>query len=217
MPARPARTALVPAYGVTIRDKGHREHVSGQADLYDKPRARVVSWPPLRPTRLRRERGSVVVASPLLALTQIHVPSRYQSSRRTFENPSLSRKANARSEFGNPFYSRSAVCWSSKCERRLPPCIMISKSPECHNGADRLFFRFKIGARFPEAAQIPFPYLANKVAYGSRAIRTESQVFSAKPSSTEKFSDSQPRSSIRERPFSALFSSYHIAYALTPY
>ena len=64
MPARPARTALVLAYGVTIRDKGHREHVSGQADLYDEPRARVVSWPPLRPTRLRRERGSVVVVSP---------------------------------------------------------------------------------------------------------------------------------------------------------
>ena len=64
MPARPARTALVLAYGVTIRDEGHREHVSGQADLYDEPRARVVSWPPLRPTRLRRERGSVVVVSP---------------------------------------------------------------------------------------------------------------------------------------------------------
>ena len=29
-----------------IRDKGHREHFSGQADLYDKPRARVVSWRP---------------------------------------------------------------------------------------------------------------------------------------------------------------------------
>ena len=64
VPARPARTALVLAYGVTIRDKGHREHVSGQADLYDELRARVVSWPPLRPTRLRRERGSVVVVSP---------------------------------------------------------------------------------------------------------------------------------------------------------
>jgi len=64
VPARPARTALVLAYGVTIRDKGHREHASGQADLYDEPRARVVSWPPLRPTRLRRERGSVVVVSP---------------------------------------------------------------------------------------------------------------------------------------------------------
>jgi hypothetical protein len=27
---------LVLAYGVTIRDEGHREHVSGQADLYDE-------------------------------------------------------------------------------------------------------------------------------------------------------------------------------------
>src|SRR6476646_3763998 len=49
VPVRPARTALVLAYGVTIRDKGHREHISGQADLYDEPRARVVSWP--RPVR----------------------------------------------------------------------------------------------------------------------------------------------------------------------
>ena len=32
MPARPAGIALVLAYGVTIRDEGHREHVSGQAD-----------------------------------------------------------------------------------------------------------------------------------------------------------------------------------------
>ena len=31
------RTALVLAYGVTIRDEGHREHVSGQADSYDEP------------------------------------------------------------------------------------------------------------------------------------------------------------------------------------
>ena len=30
----------------------------------DEPRARVSSWPPLRPARLRRERGSVVVVSP---------------------------------------------------------------------------------------------------------------------------------------------------------
>src|SRR6516162_6760343 len=37
---------------------------SGQADVQDEPRARVSSWPPLRPTRLRRERGSVVVVSP---------------------------------------------------------------------------------------------------------------------------------------------------------
>src|SRR4051812_38728070 len=64
VPVHPARTALVLAYGVTIRDEGHREHVSGQADSYDEPRARVSSWPPLRPTRLRRERGSVVVVWP---------------------------------------------------------------------------------------------------------------------------------------------------------
>jgi hypothetical protein len=37
VPARPAWIALVLAYGVTIRDEGHREHVSGQADLYDEP------------------------------------------------------------------------------------------------------------------------------------------------------------------------------------
>jgi hypothetical protein len=60
----PARTALVLAYGVTIRDKGHREHVSGQADLYDEPRARVVSWPRMRKAqpcskRLSRRAGRV--------------------------------------------------------------------------------------------------------------------------------------------------------------
>lgn len=44
---------------------GHREHAKcGQADLFDELRARVSSWPPLRPARLRRERGSVGVASP---------------------------------------------------------------------------------------------------------------------------------------------------------
>jgi len=32
VPTHPARAALVLAYGVTIRDEGHREHVSGQAD-----------------------------------------------------------------------------------------------------------------------------------------------------------------------------------------
>src|SRR4028119_2491978 len=37
---------------------------SGQAETYDEPRARVSSWPPPRPARLRRERGSVGVASP---------------------------------------------------------------------------------------------------------------------------------------------------------
>src|SRR5215831_10682173 len=32
----------------------------GQADLYDEPRARVVSWPPLRLARLRRENHEAV-------------------------------------------------------------------------------------------------------------------------------------------------------------
>jgi hypothetical protein len=32
VPAYPAGIALILAYGVTIRDEGHREHVSGQAD-----------------------------------------------------------------------------------------------------------------------------------------------------------------------------------------
>lgn len=36
----------------------------GQADTLDELRARVSSWPPLRLARLRRERESVVVASP---------------------------------------------------------------------------------------------------------------------------------------------------------
>lgn len=45
--------------------QGHREHAKcGQADIFDELRARVSSWPPLRPARLRRERGSVGVASP---------------------------------------------------------------------------------------------------------------------------------------------------------
>ena len=64
VPARPAGIGCFPAYGATIPDEGHREHASGQADKFDEPRARVSSWPPLRPTRLRRERGSVVVVSP---------------------------------------------------------------------------------------------------------------------------------------------------------
>jgi hypothetical protein len=32
VPSHLAGTTLVLAYGVTIRDEGHREHVSGQAD-----------------------------------------------------------------------------------------------------------------------------------------------------------------------------------------
>jgi hypothetical protein len=58
------RTASVLAYGVTIRDKGHREHVSGQANLNNDPKACISSWPPLRPTWSRRECGSAVVVSP---------------------------------------------------------------------------------------------------------------------------------------------------------
>ena len=37
VPARTPWIALVLAYGVTIRDEGHREHVSGQADAYVEP------------------------------------------------------------------------------------------------------------------------------------------------------------------------------------
>jgi len=48
VPAHPAGTALVLAYGVTIRDeRRHREHVSGQADLNDEPRARVSKCLPM--------------------------------------------------------------------------------------------------------------------------------------------------------------------------
>lgn len=41
----------------------------GQADVFDELRARVSSWPPLRLTRLRCERGSVVVVSPAAPVT----------------------------------------------------------------------------------------------------------------------------------------------------
>src|SRR5439155_2457672 len=46
VPARSAGTSVL-VYGATIRDEGHREHVSGQADTYVELRARVSSWPPL--------------------------------------------------------------------------------------------------------------------------------------------------------------------------
>ena len=52
------------AYGATIRDRGAGSTKCGQADLFDEPRARVSSWPPLRLARLRRERESVGVVSP---------------------------------------------------------------------------------------------------------------------------------------------------------
>src|SRR5918996_4144274 len=42
----------------------------GQADSDDELRARVSSWPPLRPARLRRERGSVVVVQPTAPLAK---------------------------------------------------------------------------------------------------------------------------------------------------
>ena len=42
----------------------------GQADPYHELRARVSSWPPLRPARLRRERGSVVVVQPTAPLAK---------------------------------------------------------------------------------------------------------------------------------------------------
>src|SRR6516165_5622930 len=44
--------------------RGTGSTLSGQADLFDELRARVSSWPPLRPARLRRERGSVGVVLP---------------------------------------------------------------------------------------------------------------------------------------------------------
>lgn len=49
-----------------IRDRGIGEHVNrGQANLFDELRARVCTWPPLRPARLRCERESVVVVQPM--------------------------------------------------------------------------------------------------------------------------------------------------------
>ena len=42
----------------------------GQAGVFDELRARVSSWPPLRPARLRRERGSVVVVQPTAPLAK---------------------------------------------------------------------------------------------------------------------------------------------------
>jgi hypothetical protein len=60
----PAGIWVDPAYGATIRDRGARSTMCGQAVLYDEPRVRVSSWAPLRLTRLRCERESVVVVSP---------------------------------------------------------------------------------------------------------------------------------------------------------
>src|SRR3954467_6311397 len=54
----------VVAYGATIGTEAPGARRCGQADPYHEPRARVVSWPPLRLARLRRERESVVVVWP---------------------------------------------------------------------------------------------------------------------------------------------------------
>src|SRR5207248_6438555 len=69
VPACSAGIGLVPAYGATIRTRGTGSTLSGQADTHHEPRARVSSWPPLRPTRLRCERGSVVVVLPTAPAT----------------------------------------------------------------------------------------------------------------------------------------------------
>ena len=58
------RDREIVAYGATIRDRGTGSTKCGQADIQDELRARVSSWPPLRLTRLRCERGSVGVVSP---------------------------------------------------------------------------------------------------------------------------------------------------------
>ena len=53
-------------YGATIRDRGCcGETQIGQAGLHDGLRARVSRWPPLRLVRVRCERESVVVVSPV--------------------------------------------------------------------------------------------------------------------------------------------------------
>ena len=46
------------------RDRGVGSTFGGQAGVSDELRARVVIWPPLRPTWLRCERGSVSVVLP---------------------------------------------------------------------------------------------------------------------------------------------------------
>lgn len=60
----------VVAYGAIIGTEALGARRCGQADPYDEPRARVVSWPPLQPTRLRRERKSVVVSPAAPAMYQ---------------------------------------------------------------------------------------------------------------------------------------------------
>ena len=81
-------TLIVPAelgsaYGEPIRDKGFREHDEvGRPFLYDEPRARVSSWPPLRLARLRLARESVVVVSPTGSrVDQVTQETAYESHR----------------------------------------------------------------------------------------------------------------------------------------
>src|SRR3546814_10048911 len=61
---RSAAARVVVAYGAAIGTEAPGARRCGRADTYDEPRPRVSSWPPLRLTRLRRERGSVVVVWP---------------------------------------------------------------------------------------------------------------------------------------------------------
>src|SRR5918995_7139267 len=63
-PARSRSLRMVRPSG--LRGAGSMKR--GQADAYDEPRARVSSWPPLRPARLRLERGSVGVVQPTAPL-----------------------------------------------------------------------------------------------------------------------------------------------------
>src|SRR4051795_10846546 len=62
--ARPAKIGGSSRVAGAAGRRGAGSTKRGQADAFDEPRARVSSWPPLRPARLRRERGSVVVVSP---------------------------------------------------------------------------------------------------------------------------------------------------------
>src|SRR5438445_11791559 len=55
----------IAAYGAIIGTEAPGARRCGQADAFDEPRARVSSWPPLRLARLRWERESVVVVSPV--------------------------------------------------------------------------------------------------------------------------------------------------------
>jgi hypothetical protein len=60
------RRRSVSGYGATIRDMGYREHARcGQAaDWTLSCELALVTWPPLRLARMRRERGPVGVVLP---------------------------------------------------------------------------------------------------------------------------------------------------------